>query len=148
MKKILILAAIVALVGSVYAGLDMYTGKNFTPLMNSTLVSDNSVAKTSTVALAQSNPIAGLIGQGAILSSYQCTAGGAGAILSFKFYQCVSSNSIDGEITSLSFAVTNAAGGKVQAYKPNTSTGSYVRVVVTPSGAVTNASVSSILITE
>lgn len=148
MKKILIIAAIVATVASVYAGLDVYTGKNFTTVLSPVIVVDNSTAITSTTATAKSGSIVGLPGVGAVVASYQCNAGGADAVLAFKFYQCTATNTIGSEITALSFSVTNTTGFKVQALKPNTLTGSYIRAIVTPAGAVTNANVGAILVTE
>lgn len=151
LRKILTVAALVVAVGCLQAqaGFDMYEAKKFTTCLAPTLVADNTAAITNSTVTGVE--VAGLIGNGALVFSYQCNGGGANAVLSFSVASSSTTNGTYYTYTNASgtsaWAFTNAAGYAVMKFRPN-GVNRYLRVVVTPSGSVTNAAAGALLITE
>lgn len=149
-RKTLVSAAlVVAIVASAFAGFDMYNSKNYTTCLTPTLIADNSAAITNSTTTGAD--LIGLPGVGCLILSYQCNAGGPAGVLSFKVQTCATTNGTYITWTNAAgqsaWAFTNSSGfAKVQ-FVPNT-VSRYLRTVVTPSGAVTNANAGAILVTE
>jgi hypothetical protein len=160
MKKIvLILAAVYAAAGLVFAGLDMYTGKTYTTLMAPTLVGSYMTGPTTTAvvvtypAVTSAAPsgvdCVGLPGRGALVMSLN-PGSVAGGVVSMSFLTCATTNGTYITVTNAdgnaAWAATTTAAYVVAPIVPN-SKSRYWRVVVTATGA-TNATAGAVLVTE
>ena len=144
MKKILVSLLAVAVYGSAFAGLDMFTGKNYTTMLTPSAISDSATVTNSTTT---GTYIAGLPGNGALVLFAEPGTGPATASVSFALYQCATTNGTYTLITNnlaTAYVVTN--GVSVVQIVPN-KFGPYIRVVATSTGT-TNGCAGAVLITN
>ena len=158
MKKVFVLAAVLAVIGSAaFAGLDMFTSKNYT-----TIVKPQSIGVTSagTVAIVSNTPVAmgGFPGNGALVLSVNCGDVALGSIVATV---CVTTNigtvtawTNSAVLTSTAqlgsttntWTFTGLQTNAVTIFRPNSEIGrTEIRFSAT---SVTNGSVSAILVTE
>ena len=143
MRNLMILAlALVA--GGSFAGLDMYTGKTKTTLLNPTVLTASVAATNSEVTGVD---VVGLPGNGVLVVAYKADQH-ASASVSFAVSTCATTNGtyVAATLTGQT-AFTNAAGFAVLPYKP-VNNSRYVRTVATPSAAASNAVAGVVLLTE
>lgn len=145
MRKMIPITAAFLVAGLATAGLDTYTGKNFTTCLTPTAVNAAPVTNSAVTG----TDIASLPGKGALLLSYRCD-NAAAAVLSFSIGTCSTTNGTYAAYTNASgvsaWAFTNASGVAVLPFTPN-SVSRYMRVTVTPT-AVTNGNAAAVLVTE
>ncbi|MFZ4394641.1 MAG: hypothetical protein ACOYOU_03330 [Kiritimatiellia bacterium] len=157
MKKIISFAVALAAIGTAYAGLDMYTSKNYTTLLapssigitmsgattNASITTNGTVASSATTGV----DCIGIQGRGALVISLNPNGGG---VLSVSFATCATTNGSYVTVTNAagasSWGATNTAAYIVAPIKPNAQS-RFWRTTATAT-AVTNGSVGSVLVSE
>jgi hypothetical protein len=144
MKKILVSVAACVLSMSAFAGLDMYTGKNYTTLLTPTVLSSTASITNSTTTGVN---IAGLPGMGALMFLTEPGTGPATGSVSFSLYQCATTNGTYTLVTNQSVSAYVVTNGVVTAQIDPNGLSQYIRVVATGT-ATTNGCAAAILITN
>jgi hypothetical protein len=147
LRKITTLAFVgIVATTATFAGLDMYTSKNYTTLLAPAKVSSTTAVSNSAVTGVD---VSGLPGVGALVFAYRCQDTAADTI-TFQLLSCATSNGTYVVYTNASgvssWAYTNAAGFSVVRFVPN-SVNKYMRVTATPSVS-TNGSAAVLLVSE
>lgn len=144
MRKIALMMTVLMFGGFAFAGLDMYTGKTKTTLLNPKVLTA-SVAYTNSEVTGVD--VVGLPGNGVLVVAYDTTQHAESSV-SFAVKTCATTNGTYAAATLTGqTAFTNAAGFAILPYKP-VNNSRYVRVIATPSAAASNAVAGVVLLTE
>jgi hypothetical protein len=144
MRKIAVFAAALMVACMSFAGLDMYTGKTKTTLLNPSVLNDGVAVTNSTVTGVD---VVGLPGNGVLVVSYKAN-NQADAVVTFAVTTCATTNGTYAAATVTGLIpLTNGVGTAIYPYKP-VNNSRYVRVTATPSATVTNGIAAVTLLTE
>lgn len=144
MRKIALFSMALMFGGFAFAGLDMFTGKTKTTLLNPDVLTAGVAYTNSEVTGVD---VVGFPGNGVLVLAYDATQH-AEASVSFVVKTCATTNGTYATATLTGqTAFTNAAGFTILPYKP-VNNSRYVRVIATPSAAASNAVAGAVLLTE